>query len=310
MCHRDVDPWSEDFVHVAIRRLAGPPNGGIIRLRNMPAVSARGRRGLAVLAAALVMSGCSIARVWEPTREEVLERILPSSVQIIVEQQEGRVRTGSGVVIASTRTDDGGTCFIVTSGHTMSGLVGQKQVYVLLGRHRGDGKKTPATIVASRDAPDFDLALLRADTDQCVAARAGGAPPVLGASVWVVGFPWGRSMTLASGVVSQIRLDDTPEPDPGSRLMVDASVSYGASGGGVYEARDGRLIGIVEGYSTARVSSKGADPPWYIDVPVPGQTYVTSMADVTRFLASTGYAHLVESPTAPLRRGPLETRAR
>ena len=60
--------------------------------------------------------------------------------------------------------------------------------------------------------------------------------------------------------------------------MVDASVSYGSSGGGVYQARGGALIGIVQGYSTARVTSQGADPPWYIDVPVPGQTFVTPLA--------------------------------
>lgn len=29
--------------------------------------------------------------------------------------------------------------------------------------------------------------------------------------------------------------------------MVDASVSYGSSGGGVYAVRSGRLVGLVEG---------------------------------------------------------------
>lgn len=42
--------------------------------------------------------------------------------------------------------------------------------------------------------------------------------------------------------------------------MVDASVSYGASGGGVFDARTGGLIGLVEGYRTARVTSHGAEP--------------------------------------------------
>ncbi|PYO30120.1 MAG: hypothetical protein DMD86_13805 [Candidatus Rokuibacteriota bacterium] len=78
--------------------------------------------------------------------------------------------------------------------------------------------------------------------------------------------------------------------------MVDASVSYGSSGGGVYEARGGTLIGVVEGYSTARVSPPGANPPWYIDVPVPGQTFVTPLTDVRRFLAEAGYADLIGAP--------------
>ncbi|HXJ81378.1 MAG TPA: hypothetical protein VMS64_22205 [Candidatus Methylomirabilis sp.] len=65
--------------------------------------------------------------------------------------------------------------------------------------------------------------------------------------------------------------------------------------------RTGALIGIVKGYGTARVASKGADPPWYIDVPVPGQTYVTAMSDVRRFLADAGYADLIGPPIAPRR---------
>ena len=54
----------------------------------------------------------------------------------------------------------------------------------------------------------------------------------------------------------------------------------------------GALIGVVEGYSTAKVTSKGATPAWSIEVPVPGQTYVTPLSDVKRFLSQTSYADL------------------
>ena len=54
------------------------------------------------------------------------------------------------------------------------------------------------------------------------------------------------------------------------------------------------LIGIIEGYSTARVTSQGADPPWFIEVPVPGQTYVTPLTDARRFLSHTSYAELIQ----------------
>ncbi len=249
---------------------------------------------LGAMVAALV-SGCAIGGLWEPGREEVLQRILPSAVQVIVEQQEGRrVRTGSGVVLATRRTERRVDCFILTSGHTVAGAVGQKEVYVVFGRDRGDGTRVRAAVLAHRDAPDLDLALLKVDATHCVSARPG-RPPFLGESVWVVGFPWGRHMTLASGIVSQVNGDDGADRETGSRLMVDASVSYGSSGGGVYEARGGALIGVVEGYSTARVSPPGANPPWYIDVPVPGQTFVTPLSDVRRFLAGAGYADLIGS---------------
>lgn len=253
-----------------------------------------------VIVGALV-GGCAIPGLREPSREEVLQGILPSAVQIVVEQQEGRrVRTASGVVLASRGTDRHHVCFVLTAGHAVSGIVGEKGVYVVFGSYNGDVKKTQATVIVYRDTADVDLALLRVEADRCVTARAAGSP-VLGESVWVVGFPWGRHMTLASGIVSQINADDSADREAASQLMVDASVSYGSSGGGVYKARSGALIGIVKGYSTARVSAQGADPPWYIDVPVPGGTYVTPLSDVRRFLAEAGYADLIGPPNGPPR---------
>jgi hypothetical protein len=52
-------------------------------------------------------------------------------------------------------------------------------------------------------------------------------------------------------------------------------VNYGVSGGGVFDAQTGGLIGVVGGFATARLTAQGATPAWYIDVPVPGQTHVT-----------------------------------
>ncbi len=245
-----------------------------------------------------LVGGC--ARLWEPSREQVLGRILPSSVQIVIEQREGRrVRTGSGVAVAAQRTRDRVECLVVTAGHTVSGLVGQNEVYTIFGGHRGNLKKTRATVVAFEDTPELDVALLRTETDRCVPAEVGG-PALLGESVWVIGFPWGRHMTLTRGIVSQVVLDDATDQDKPSRLMVDAPVSYGSSGGGVFEARGGTLIGVVEGYSTARVSAKGTDPSWYIEVPVPGQTFVTPISDVKRFLARTSFAELPAVQPGPI----------
>lgn len=79
-------------------------------------------------------------------------------------------------------------------------------------------------------------------------------------------------------------------------------VQVGSSGGGVYEARSGGLIGLVEGYRTARVTSQGSESPWYIDVPMPGHTLVTPLANIQRFLADTGHADLIEGTPAPSRR--------
>lgn len=256
--------------------------------------------GILALGAAIgaLAAGCGLARVWEPTRQQVLERILPSSVQVVVEQREGRrVRAGSGVAIAWRPSDRGTRCLILTSGHTVSSTRGRHDVSVLFRRDLGAGTKVRATVLAEQDTPQLDAALLMtAETDRCVPARLA-TRPALGEPVWVVAFPWGGPMTLATGIVSQLPLEDTQDSDHRSRLMIDALVGYGASGSGVYEARTGRLIGIVEGYSTARVSAQGASSPWYIDVPMPGQTFVTPIGDVLRFLQGAGHDTTWEAPT-------------
>ena len=252
----------------------------------------------ALLAAGL--GGCAVERLWEPSREQILERILPSTVQIVLEQAEGRrVRTASGVVVASRPREQQTDCFVLTAGHTVNGLVGQSQAFVVFGAHRNQLVKAPASVIAFRDNTDVDLALLRTQAEQCSPARVGSTA-LLGEPVWVVGFPWGRHMTLTRGIVSQVAMSDGADRETASRLMVDAAVSYGSSGGGVFGARDGTLLGLIEGYSTARVASKGATPSWYIEVPVPGQTFVTPLTDVRRFLAQTSYPDLLSTSTAGL----------
>lgn len=247
-----------------------------------------------VLCSAMLLfgSGCATNGSGEPTREEVLERLLPSAVQIILERDGQRFRTGSGVVISARPATEGADCFVITSGHTLSNLSGREQVYALFGRHRGAGIRAPATLLALREDEDLDLALLRVRTRECFPAVLGRSP-ALGESIWVVAFPWGRNMTLVGGIVSQVNWEQPGDRDAVPRLMVDASVSYGASGGGVYESRTGRLVGVVEGYRTARVAFKAEAMSQFIDLPVPGETYVVPLSDIRRFLTETGHADLI-----------------
>ena len=244
------------------------------------------RRGIltrvfSAMTCALLVGGCSAVKLTEPTREEVLQKILPSAVQVVVEQREGRrIKSGSGVAIAARRTAEGPLCFVLTSGHTFAGLAGKMEIFVVFGRHAGTGRKVRAPLVAARD-DGIDLALLRAETDECATVPPAAAP-ALGSPIWVIGFPLGRHIMLSSGVVGQVILGDAG--DPTARLIVDAPVTYGVSGGGVYDARTGGLLGLVEGFSTARVTAQGTSSGWYVDVPVPGQTFVTPLADVRKFL--------------------------
>jgi serine protease Do len=239
-------------------------------------------------------AGCTIGPLGPPTRERTLAQVLPSAAQVIVEQGGRRVRSASGVVLAVRLSPQGPDCYVLTSGHTLARGTGEETVSVLLGRHAGSGVKARAIVLAQRDTPDLDLGLLRVRGGPCTPIELG-EPPTLGEGIWVVAFPWGRHLTLVSGVVSQLnRPGPTDSAEPAPQLMVDASVSYGSSGGGVYEVRRGRLIGLVEGYRTARVSLPG-ETASYIEVPSPGETNVTSVSDIRRFLTEVGYASLLGS---------------
>jgi S1-C subfamily serine protease len=231
-----------------------------------------------------------------PTREHTLMQVLPSAAQILIEQGGRRVRSASGVVLAVRSSPQGTDCYVLTSGHTLARGTGEEAVSVFLGRHDGPGVKARATVLARRDTPDLDLGLLRVSGGPCTPTQLG-EPPLLGQEIWVVAFPWGRHLTLVSGIVSQLNRPGPTDPaEPAPQLMVDASVSYGSSGGGVYEVRRGRLIGLVDSYRTARVALPGEKASSYIEVPSPGETTVTSLSDIRRFLVEVGYANLLGSP--------------
>ena len=234
---------------------------------------------------------------WESQRRIVIDRILGSTVQIVLEREGKRVRSGSGVVVAGRPSATGAGCFVLTSGHTLDMTAADSTVHVLLKRHRGSGTKVPATVLAYHDADDVDVGLLSIDIEDCPGVTIGRSPD-LGDEVWVVAFPWGGNMNLVGGVISQVGLEDASMPEGAPQLMVDASVSYGASGGGVYSARTGNLVGLIESYRTARVSFQVDRHTGQIDVPVPGETYVVSLAQIRRFLATTGHAGLLGTTRA------------
>lgn len=228
-------------------------------------------------AVALVLAGCASVPVVED-RGEVIRRIVPATVQLRVEREPGVRRTASGVVVASDPGDN--RTWVLTARHVLA-AAGPQTIAV---RAPGmEGRRAGRVVAVSDDA---DLALIAVD--------GVALPPVtlkdqasLGGDVWVVSYPWGRQLTLVSGVVSQLATDGLPEALQGPVRMVDASVSYGSSGGGVFDAATGRLVGIVEGYRTAHFKlQEGSEHT--VQVPVPGETTVIPAPTIAAFLRAAG----------------------
>jgi S1-C subfamily serine protease len=165
----------------------------------------------------------------------------------------------------------------VTAGHFLAPPV-PETIFV---RTTGAPDRFRATVV--RSDSESDLALLVVPDLVLPPARQRETAH-LGDDVWVVAFPRGRQMTLASGTVSQINTDSGTDATEGPVRLVDTSVSYGASGAGVFDAATGELIGVVEGYRTAQIAARDA-PDRIMEIPVPGETLVISARAIRRLLA-------------------------
>ena len=220
------------------------------------------RRRLLVLFVLLLAGGCATAANRPASRGDVIRQILPATVQLRCERDGGGRRAASGVLLArdaATRR-----AWIVTTRHFLEPLAPQK-VSMVAGRKA----RVAATVVSMSERAD--LALLEVRDVESTPARLKDSVQ-LGDEVWVVAFPWGRRMTLSSGVVSQV---------------------VGDSGGGVFDAQTGALVGLVESYRTARVSMQGT-PERVIEVPVPGETTLISAEAIRSFIAEAGLEQFLE----------------
>jgi len=227
--------------------------------------------GVAVLT--FLATGCASSGSLT-TRDEVIRKILPSTVQLRCEREGGGRRSASGVVVASDAVTR--RSWIVTARHFLEPPTTQ-QIHLT-----APGRKDRTKLVVVASSPDADVTLLVAEGIVLPAVNLKEIAK-LGDDVWVLAFPWGRRLTVVGGVVSQISADAGDDAFEGPARMIDASVSYGASGGGVFDARTGELIGIIESYRTARV---GTTPPQVFEVPVPGETTLVSSAAIVRLMKS------------------------
>ena len=242
-------------------------------------------RALPLLAVAVTaaLAGCATGN--RSTRDGVLRQIVPSTVQLRCEREGGNRRAASGVVVA--RDGDTRRTWIITTRHFLEPLVQQRLSVAV------PGKKQPVAAKLLKVSERADLALLEIEGVDMAPVKLKDTVR-LGDEVWVVAYPWGRRMTLSNGVVSQLAPADGSVDYEGPARMIDVSVSYGASGGGVFDAPTGALVGLIERYRTAHVAlPQNPDRP--LEIPVPGETTLISSDSIRQFVAEAGLQSYLEN---------------
>ena len=184
------------------------------------------------------------------TTEQVADLVSPSVVVITTEQVvysqwswygQNQVESGagSGVIISS----DG---YILTCAHVVDGA---STITVTIG-----DKDYTATLVG--EDTTSDIAVIKIDADGLTPATVGNSDSLkVGQSVMAVGNPLGElGGTVTSGIVSalnrSVTIQGTSSTNTMSLIQMDASVSPGNSGGGLFNM-NGELVGIVNAKSSS-----------------------------------------------------------
>jgi serine protease Do len=232
------------------------------------------RSALMLTALALTAAGC-VSPARAPDRSELIRGMLASTVQLRSERDGTIRRAASGVVIATARGSQ--RTWIVTARHFIEPSPPQN-IYVRL-----PGRMSGVPAVVAFVSPDRDLAIVEAELFDVAPARLK-MDAIIGDEIFLVAFPWGQRFTVVRGIVSQV---GSLTGVVGSARMVSASVSYGSSGGGVFDAQTGELVGIVEGYRTANVVIPEMKER-VLEVPVAGETTLIPASAIHRFVVDSG----------------------
>ena len=184
------------------------------------------------------------------TTEQVADLVSPSVVVITTEQVvysqwswygQNQVESGagSGVIISS----DG---YILTCAHVVDGA---STITVTIG-----DKDYTATLVG--EDTTSDIAVIKIDADGLTPATVGNSESLkVGQSVMAVGNPLGElGGTVTGGMISalnrSVTIQGSSSVNTMSLIQMDASVSPGNSGGGLFNM-NGELVGIVNAKSSS-----------------------------------------------------------
>lgn len=175
---------------------------------------------------------------------QVAARVLPSTVQVIAELEDGTGATGSGFVL-----DRKG--HIVTNNHVVADADGDGGTISIVDQ---EGQHHEAEVVGR--SPVYDIAVLYAEGATRLKPASLGRSERLrvGDPVVAIGSPLGLSATVTSGIVSAlgrpVSTDGTEDQSSYiNAVQTDAAINPGNSGGPLVDRR-GQVVGVNSAIAT------------------------------------------------------------
>lgn len=173
-------------------------------------------------------------------RYAIIDSCMNAVVSIDVTMQQGYTSvlagSGSGVIA----TSDG---YILTCNHVVEGA---KDIIVYL----NDGTNHNAVLIGTD--PITDIAVIKIEGENYPHATLSSSSTLkVGEPVFAIGNAIGElSNTYTSGSISGLDRSITIDGKEMTLLQTDAAINHGNSGGGLFRASDGALIGIVNAKSS------------------------------------------------------------
>lgn len=179
----------------------------------------------------------------------VLKDIRPSVVELYAQTASG-TSSGSGVVLSVA--EDKKSALIVTCHHVLEGEQGMRIKSI-------DGNEyDKVALIGSDPQSDIGVVIVQSPdnteiTDLKAAVWYNGVNLDVGTEVVAIGNPLGYlGGTVTQGIVSAVNRNVTVEGKNMTLIQTDAAINGGNSGGGLFDARTGALIGIVNaGYKSS-----------------------------------------------------------
>lgn len=188
------------------------------------------------------------------TTTEVVAKIRPSVLELycIVGSSKS---SGSGVILAFDDSDGDEKddhALVITCHHVIENAsqMTAKSIY---------GKEYTAELIGADPVSDIALLWITPDENNDFTGLAAAEMMyesdnlIIGADVLAIGNPLGYlGGTVTKGIISALNRDVTVENKKMTLIQTDAAINSGNSGGGLFDASTGALIGIVNaGYKSS-----------------------------------------------------------